>query len=280
MKLPYILLIASLLLKKAESFQRIISSHNNLHSKVLRIRGGQLDEYNLLENANTIHNKASLLRILTIIGTGFFSFSGALTAARKGMDLVGVMILATITAVGGGTIRDVLLMSGTPVFWIEHPVYIQTCVLVSILTFFLWPTLEKRFRWKDSSCFMCTVDAIGVSAFAILGAQKAEAMELDPSIWIVSGLITATFGGVVRDVLCLNRPRLMYPHRTLYAPGPILGSVVYTILVRKSGSPTQHIAWISFLVAFLTRILSFNNRIRLPHWKSIPWQESLHQFGR
>jgi uncharacterized membrane protein YeiH len=122
------------------------------------------------------------------------------------MDLLGMMIVATVTSVGGGTIRDLLLDSGT-VFWMRLPIYFHIIAATTLGTFFLWPTLEKKLGFKDSAKVICVADALGLGAFAVLGAQKAAGMELDPTMWVVAGLITATFGGITRDVLCLQRPR-------------------------------------------------------------------------
>jgi uncharacterized membrane protein YeiH len=216
----------------------------------------------------------SFLHAIDIFGTGVFAFSGALKAGKKGMDITGMMIIATITAVGGGTLRDILMDSGT-VFWMTTPLYLEISCLVALATFALWPTLEHKFGMQDSSIPICTSDALGLAAFSVLGTRQAANMDLAPALWVVSGLMTATFGGMIRDVICGERPRIMYPDKTLYATGPAVGSLVYTVLYRNSRLGTQQVAAIAFLATFLVRILSFNQPWRMPHWGDNKKCESL-----
>ena len=121
------------------------------------------------------------------------------------------------------------------------------------------------------SPFSCSSDALGLAAFCVVGVQAAARRGLAPTLWVVSGLMTATFGGIIRDVICGDQPRIMYPHRTLYALGPALGALTYALLDNLVNSQsltlnTSSITLISFLVAFVTRVLSFNKPWRMPHW--------------
>ena len=211
---------------------------------------------------------AAFLNAMDLLGTAVFAFSGARTAGKKGMDVLGMLIIATITSVGGGTVRDLLLGSGT-VFWMKDPIYLQICAVTTIATFLLWPTLEEKMDWKGSEVPVCTADAIGLAAFAVLGTQKAARMgELHPIMWVVSGLMSACFGGIIRDTLCLQRPRVMYPERTMYGPAPLIGSAIYALLSQYVGGlETQNIATVSFITTFILRVFAFNNPMRLPHWK-------------
>mmetsp|Transcript_29164 Transcript_29164/g.62500 ORF Transcript_29164/g.62500 Transcript_29164/m.62500 type:complete len:326 (+) Transcript_29164:121-1098(+) len=216
-----------------------------------------------------------LIELLDIFGTAIFAFSGALKAGKKGMDMIGMMIIASITAVGGGTLRDILMMGGGKehvVFWMETPLYLEISLITALATFFWWPKLETKFGLEaDSAVPICTADALGLAAFCVVGVQAAAKRGLAPTLWVVSGLMTATFGGIVRDVICGDRPRIMYPHRTLYALGPALGALTYTVLDHLVTSQSlqlndSSITLISFLVAFLVRVLSFNKPWRMPHW--------------
>ena len=104
-----------------------------------------------------------------------------------------------------------------------------------------------------------------------MGVQAAAKRDLAPTLWVVSGLMTATFGGIIRDVICGDRPRIMYPHRTLYALGPALGALTYAVLDNLASSQslplnTSSITLVSFLVAFVVRVISFNKPWRMPHW--------------
>lgn len=224
----------------------------------LELRGGGIE---------TTHPVGAFLNVVDIFGTGVFAFSGALTAGKKGMDLIGMIIVATVTAVGGGTVRDMLLGSG-PVFWMRFPIYFEICVVAAVATYFLWPMLEKNLGLNGSTKAICTADAFGLGAFAVLGTQKGAEMGLDPVLSVVAGLISSTFGGITRDVVCQQRPRVMYPQRSLYAIHPLLGSVLYSALTAYFGVPQEQAAVVSFLLTFTTRVLSFNSALRLPHWKN------------
>jgi uncharacterized membrane protein YeiH len=207
-----------------------------------------------------------VLRVFDLFGTAVFAFSGAVTAGRKGMDLMGMVFVATISALGGGTLRDLLLDSGT-VGWITEPLYFRICFVTAVLTMYLWPSLETKCGWKDSAVPICTADAAGLAAFSVLGTQKGVDMGLEPIMWVVCGLISSTFGGITRDVLCLQQPRIMYPYRTLYATPALLGSATYALLLGHLKTTTPTAACTAFAVTFLTRIFSFNSTIRLPYWK-------------
>lgn len=231
----------------------MVSTETNL--SVLRIRGG---------GTFSVDN---FLNAVDLFGTAVFAFSGALTAGTKGMDIFGMWVVATVTAVGGGTVRDLILDSG-PVFWIQNAIFIQISFFVTVFTFFVWPILEERFGWTDSDVSICTADAFGLGAFSVLGTQKPIGMDLkNPFCWVLSGLISSCFGGITRDVLCLQKPRVLYPYRTLYATPPLLGSISYSLLTLYSPFNTQTVASIAFLVTFLFRVWCFGNPIRMPHWK-------------
>ena len=140
---------------------------------------------------------------------------------------------------------------------------------ITVATFLFWPTLEKRYGWKDSALPICLADALGLAAFAVLGTQKGVQMGLHPIMWVVCGLMSACFGGITRDVLCAQPPRVMYHSRSMYAQAPLLGSILYTILTRYcKWIDTQIVASLSFLLAFITRVVFFNNPSwKMPHWK-------------
>lgn len=139
--------------------------------------------------------------------------------------------------------------------------------MVTLATYVVWPTLESKYAWKDSAKIVRLLGALGLGAFAVLGAQKAAEMDgLDPLIWIVSGLMSATFGGVARDVILLEPPRSLHPQCATCAAHPLLGSAVCTALVSKFYMQKDKAAIISFVLISTTRILSFNNPLRLPRW--------------
>jgi uncharacterized membrane protein YeiH len=140
--------------------------------------------------------------ILDWFGVIVFAITGALVASRKQMDLVGFALLGTVTGVGGGTIRDVLL-GRLPVFWVDNPAYLVTCVLVSCLAFFTAHIPQSRY------IFLLWLDAIGLALFAVTGAERAMLSGAGSIVAIAMGVITATFGGIVRDVLGGESPVIL-----------------------------------------------------------------------
>ena len=126
------------------------------------------------------------------VGIIAFTITGALVASRKEMDVVGFIVLGTVTGIGGGTLRDVLL--GLPAFWIREPTYLITCAIVSVLVFFAAQFPQSRYR------YLLWLDAIGLALFAVTGAERAYT-EADAAVAVAMGMITATFGGIIRDLL-------------------------------------------------------------------------------
>jgi uncharacterized membrane protein YeiH len=127
------------------------------------------------------------------LGIIAFTVTGALVASRKQMDVVGFVVLGTVTGIGGGTLRDVLL--GLPVFWVREPAYLITCALASVLVFFAAHIPQSRYR------NLLWLDAIGLALFAVTGAEKAAHAGADSTVAVAMGVITGTFGGIVRDLL-------------------------------------------------------------------------------
>lgn len=156
--------------------------------------------------------------VVDIVGTLVFAISGALAAGEKRFDLMGVAIIAFVTAVGGGTIRD-LLIGARPVGWMQSYHYILLTVVGVLLTFFLHKHLQ-RFR---KSFFL--FDAIGLGTFAIAGMEKALSYGISPGYAILCGMITGCFGGMTRDVLCNDIPLIF--RKEMYALPALTGAAVY-----------------------------------------------------
>ncbi|MEW4468314.1 trimeric intracellular cation channel family protein [Parasphingorhabdus sp. JC815] len=146
--------------------------------------------------------------ILDWIGIIAFTITGALVASRHEMDVVGFVLLGTVTGIGGGTIRD-LLLDAHPVFWLDQPLYLAVCILVSIAVFLSAPLTASRYR------FILWLDALGLVIFAIAGAEKAVTLGEEPLVAITMGVITACFGGIIRDVLG-KEDSIIYSHE-IYA---------------------------------------------------------------
>ncbi len=152
------------------------------------------------------------------LGLFVFSASGALTALRNDMDLFGVALIGCVTGVGGGTIRDVLL-GAFPVWWIADPLAIPVCLAGAAVATLAQPIVASRLK------ALIWADAIGLSVFAVLGAEAARAVGAPTGVAIFMGAVSATFGGVVRDVL-LNEPPLLLK-QDIYATAALLGAGVY-----------------------------------------------------
>lgn len=164
---------------------------------------------------------ASLLRLLDLVGVGVFGVSGALTAGRKSLDLLGVVVLAVVTAVGGGTIRDLLL--GQPVFWVGDPIYLVVIVMAAAFT-----VVFTRFR-RAPERLLLIADALGLALFTVSGAQIAERSGASGIVVVIMGAITGSAGGVIRDVLCSEIPLVLRGGR-LYATAALAGAAVYHVL--------------------------------------------------
>jgi len=161
------------------------------------------------------------LLILDFLGIFVFALSGALAAARKQMDVFGYIVLGILTAVGGGTIRDLVL--STPVFWIERPTYILVAIVAAALVFAFPVRVGRR---RDVLQWM---DAFGLALFCVLGAWKALALTGSMIVAVTLGVVTAVGGGILRDVVSNEIPLIL--HREIYATAAILGAFVYCVCV-------------------------------------------------
>jgi len=159
--------------------------------------------------------------VLDWVGIVVFATTGALVASRKQMDIVGFVLLGCVTGIGGGTIRDTLL--GTlPVFWVAQPAYLVTCVVVSVATFFLHPIPQSRYA------VLLWFDAVGMALFAVTGAEKALLAGTAPVIAVALGVITATFGGILRDILGGESPVIL--RREIYVSAALAGAALFVAL--------------------------------------------------
>lgn len=165
---------------------------------------------------------ASIFTALNIVGLFVFAVSGALTALRNDMDVFGVAMIAFVTGVGGGTIRDVLL-GAFPVWWIASPSAVLICLVGAVAAMTAQPLIASRLKT------LIWADAVGLSVFAVLGAQAALAADAPVMIAVFMGAVTATFGGVVRDVL-LNEPPLILK-QDIYATAALIGAGVYVAML-------------------------------------------------
>ncbi len=194
-------------------------------------------------------------QILTIVATVTLAFSGVLQAARYQMDFFGALVLAFVSAVGGGTLRD-LLIGATPVFWAVDPSYIQIIIPTTILSI-----LALHFYTPPSKLYLVDVaDAAGLALFAILGAQKALSYQLIEPVAVIMGVITGIAGGMIRDVLTPTTPFVM--RSEMYALAAIIGVVAYTLV--RSYIPETAAMVIGMLVIFSLRVAAIYWQIKVP----------------
>ncbi len=191
----------------------------------------------------------------SILGVVVFAISGALYAAEKKMDILGFILIGTVTGLGGGTLKD-LLLGVSPVSWVTNPGNIYLCVAAASITYFSVNMFHSRQRW------ILWMDAIGLAAFAVMGARSALVADVSPLIAVVMGVMTATFGGIMRDVLCAQVLTLMRPE--IYVTAALLGSFTYTACVFFNMTDTLAVI-VSFLVAFCLRGAAIAFQLTLPN---------------
>lgn len=193
---------------------------------------------------------------LDFAGVAVFAISGALVASRKCLDPVGFALIATITAIGGGTLRD-LLMNQTP-FWMTQPHYVGLCVVIALAVYFLAPHIEYRYK------VLLWADAIGLSLFCVLGARYALESGFDSTIAIVMGLLTGAFGGLIRDVLCQEIPLIL--RQEIYATAALSGALVYTLLAPLP-LPYRLAEFGGIAACFVVRALGLSRGLSLPAYR-------------
>ena len=197
----------------------------------------------------------TLVRLLDLIGIGVFAVSGALAAGRKRLDLLGVFVLASVTAIGGGTIRD-LLLDRHPIFWLSDATFLGVIVAAVAITF-------AYVQWRRPPlASLLVADALGLALFSIAGAQIAEAQGLPAVSVVILGTITGVAGGVIRDVLSAEIPFVLR-RGNLYASAVILGIALYLAL-EAIGVARQTAALSGMAVIAVLRLAAIRWGIQLP----------------
>lgn len=196
----------------------------------------------------------NLVRLLDFAGVGVFAVSGALAAGARRLDLIGVIVIATVTAVGGGTLRD-LLMNRT-VFWFADPAYLIAIFVAAALTM-----VYVRFRHPPLRQLEIA-DALGLAMFSISGARIAQNAGLADLIVVVIAVITGTFGGVVRDVLCNEIP-LILRRGKMYASTVIIGASFY-VLAPRLGVQSDVAGFVGMALIALLRLAAIIWNLKLP----------------
>jgi uncharacterized membrane protein YeiH len=194
------------------------------------------------------------------LGVIVFAISGALVASRKQMDVVGFALLGTVTGIGGGTLRDLLLAQG-PVFWVREPTYLILCVVVSCAVFFTAHIPQSRYR------VLLWFDALGLALFAVAGAERALIAGSGPVVAVAMGVITATFGGIIRDVLGNESPVVL--SREIYVTAALIGASMFIVL-SGFGLARESALGAGLLAGLVVRGMALRRGWSLPRYRERP----------
>lgn len=184
-----------------------------------------------------------LIIILDLAGVFVFAVSGALAAVRKSMDMFGVAVLALMPAIGGGTIRDLIL--DQPVFWTQNTLPIWVALAAAVACFFFGRFIESRLK------FLTWADAVGLSLFCVTGAEKALAASGSILVAVIMGVVTGVAGGIIRDVICNEIPIVMR-RGEIYATAAFIGAGTFCAL-NYFGISGSVAIWAAMAGAFLAR---------------------------
>jgi uncharacterized membrane protein YeiH len=199
------------------------------------------------------------IALLDYAGVAVFAATGALAASRKQLDIIGFLFLASVTGIGGGTFRDLIL--NVPVFWVANRDYVLICAVVAVLVFFTAHRVESRYR------LLLWLDAIGLAAFAVMGAAKGLAITGSPAVSIITGMLSSTFGGILRDLLAGEPSVLLRPE--IYVTAALIGAAVFTA-GDVLGLPAPVSGLAGFVAAFAVRGGALRFGWTFPAYKSRP----------
>ena len=192
------------------------------------------------------------------LGVAVFAITGVLAAKNKRVDLFGVIVLALVTALGGGTVRDLILR--TDPFWMSDTAFVLTASATAAVTFI------AAKRWEPPASLLLVVDACGLALFTMLGTEKALTFSASNVAAIVLGMITGVAGGMIRDVLTGEVPLVLRAEIYLYATAAFCGAVVFVILVPRT--PWRLAAEFSAVAVTLSlRLAAIRWRLRLPEFR-------------
>jgi uncharacterized membrane protein YeiH len=199
------------------------------------------------------------IALLDYAGVAVFAATGALAASRKQLDIIGFLFLASVTGIGGGTFRDLIL--NVPVFWVGNRDYVLICAVAAVLVFFTAHRVESRYK------LLLWLDAIGLAAFSVMGAAKGLAITGSPVVSIITGMLTATFGGILRDLLAGEPSVLLRPE--IYVTAALAGAAIFT-LGDVAGLPQIVSGLAGFVVALAVRGGALRFGWSFPSYRSRP----------
>ena len=193
--------------------------------------------------------------IIDILGTFAFAISGALLAMKKQLDPFGILIIAIVTALGGGTLRDLLI--DAPIGWMRDITFIYVIGAAA----FLAVVFREKLTYVRKSLFL--FDTIGIALYTVIGVEKGIEANFPPLICVALGTMSACFGGVLRDILCTEIPVIF--RKNIYATACILGGSAYFALLLLTNLPNVIVVVISGSVVVIVRILAVTLNISLPN---------------
>lgn len=200
------------------------------------------------------------LHWIDLSGVAVFAVSGTLMAYRKHMDGFGAVVLASVTAIGGGTLRDMIL--GLPVFWVQAPDFLYAILAATAATI-IWLRISHRFPYQA----LLVADAMGLAFFNVIGMQKALNYGTGVFIAIVMGTMTGVFGGLIRDVICREIPLVLKSE--LYATTCVFGGIVYA-LAQGTGMPLHYTMLAAMVATLLLRLAAIRWQLQLPVFEPHP----------
>jgi len=211
-----------------------------------------------------LRSTRGILRGIDYFGTLLFAANGSIIAATHGMDLLGAIAVGTITACGGGTVRDVVILGRIP-FWSGpdgETEYLWMSFAAAVAAFYAFPYYKEEWEsrpvdWADGLC---------IGAFGVIGAMNGIRANLSPALCVLCATSTGTFGGATRDVLC-NRPvRILHSYAEIYATCAASGGGAY-LAVRALGLSPSARVWAGISVALALRYLAWTHEIKLPSYQ-------------
>lgn len=205
----------------------------------------------------------TFISVLDIMGVMVFAATGALVASRKEMDLIGFGLMACLTGVGGGTLRDVLL--DRPVFWIADPLPIAVCLAMATLLFFTAHIIQRRY------IVLLWADAVGIALYGVMGAELAQLSGAGPLVALVMGMMTATFGGLLRDVVCGEMTLVL--RKEVYVTAAALAAATHIGISALADVSTEISMLAGMATGFSLRALGIIKGLSLPSYKARPGRE-------
>lgn len=227
------------------------------------------------------------VNIATYIGDASFAISGAVLAGDRGMDLIGCILIGFVTALGGGSVRDLCLGGGSstspsPLGWMTSEVEPLVCLITGLTTFLAWAPLKHYFKVSSDDEWVFWTDTIGLGVFAASGAHKGDIRGATFIGSIICGMMTATFGGVVRDTLCQQPARILYAHRELYALPAIVGAMSYLLIAGRiprddDGDGSRVVLAILYgtWITMAFRVIAINHFVVMPTFSTDWWGDLL-----